>query len=624
MAASPIERIRPENPEEPVKDVGWVIRGRGEHALDAYFPDAVYGGDDAAYLAAESWLSAAQEGPEAATSEDTKNITRVEIEREEEEGWKLEWLRRDGSQEGSGQVGSNLVASNGAETFAATEHGGARRAFEGAVERMREIADTVALVAPEPDAVRVEVTDERGVLISGGEELAEVVPFRRVKRGETKGYQVRLMRQGTKHSKFFPDNLSGGKSGALRAAQYWRDLKKGTVGGARKDSPGSGVRLPEAEDKYLASAIQTSQFGVPRMRVVLLERGGAGREPYLRVEWPVAGGGVRSRKASLEGLGAAEATRRLCRLLVRARRRSKLTSEEMGHRKTAFAVVDGWFAAKEGMSVEAEAEELFGKVFPKVERKLREVMEEEESRRRGIPGVDVRIQRNPGGRYAPYLYAEWKQPSGGKERVLEEVYDDVEGALERLCEALLARYQEHPSRWELRLDESSPFSAIDTSSKGVDDRVSAMVEVGLPDVKAKYERATEGVGGIRVIVERYETLGGERAYTAVEVGWPAKRKSRHRRTKGFDGMGELKSALYNAVLRSLVALREGEVEDVGRAVGGRSPFAGLELRELADDESLEKVARRLTRRALPALRLQYQRLEESGLEESGEVGSGGR
>jgi hypothetical protein len=78
------------------------------------------------------------------------------------------------------------------------------------------------------------------------------------------------------------------------------------------------------------------------------------------------------------------------------------------------------------------------------------------------------------------------------------------------------------------------------------------------------------------------------------------------------------------VLRSLVALREGEVEDVGRAVGGRSPFVGLELRELADDESLEKVARRLTRRALPALRLQYQRLEESGLEESGEVGSGGR
>ena len=130
-------------------------------------------------------------------------------------------------------------------------------------------------------------------------------------RRSTYGWQVRMQRQGEAYSQFFNDNHFGGSLGALKAAQYWRTLR---------DAGLTRVDPKTAADRSRATR---SQFGVPGLRVVVLDVGNGNHSPYLQASWPEEGAGGRVRRKrktlSLVKHDPKDATSRLCRMLVRAR-----------------------------------------------------------------------------------------------------------------------------------------------------------------------------------------------------------------------------------------------------------------------------------------------------------------
>lgn len=139
-------------------------------------------------------------------------------------------------------------------------------------------------------------------------------------RRATHGWQVRMRRQGKSYSQFFNDNHFGGADGALRAAQYWRDLR---------DAELTRVDPKTAADRSRATR---SQFGVPGLRVLMLEIGEGRYSPYLQASWSTTApsGAVRRKRKtySLVKHDVDAVTARLCRMLVCARGADALPSTE--------------------------------------------------------------------------------------------------------------------------------------------------------------------------------------------------------------------------------------------------------------------------------------------------------
>ena len=139
-------------------------------------------------------------------------------------------------------------------------------------------------------------------------------------RRSTYGWQVRMRREGTPYSQFFNDNHFGGREGALKAAQHWRDLR---------DSELTRVDPKVAADRSRATR---SQFGVPGLRVLIIDTGNGHHAPYLQASWSEtlpSGKSRRKRKTlSLEKHDPQEVTARLSRMLVLARGADALPSTE--------------------------------------------------------------------------------------------------------------------------------------------------------------------------------------------------------------------------------------------------------------------------------------------------------
>lgn len=452
-------------------------------------------------------------------------------------------------------------------------------------------------------------------ITAGKEDASDATNIDRIEReSEAAGFRVRIQRQHATHTKYFSDALLGGAAGALRAAQYWRDLKKGdTPRGADHPAPDELI-LDEEADRYGRAAIERSQFGVPRLSVELRVLESGNPIPYLKASWPVSGNRSRDRYISLEREEVEAATRAMCQELVDARRISDLTPEDLGNRATPFDVLDGWFASQD-RPAEEEADELYQAVVSDVQRRARDVLQEWRCRKKGIPGLQVRVRKNEEGRYAPWLRVRWNDPSGERQVADEEIIgDDVEGALRRLAANLVQYYQDHPEKPNLRHERRSPFSVFEAAEGESDSSVEQLVEVGLTNAILQYRNLRQGRTGLRLAkkevdpddVESKRRGRPSKPFT-VYLTWPT-RSSVARRQKSFDRITELQGALETVVRRALNTIRQGDPVDQNAALGSGSPFEGVDLQHVQDESGRERVTRRIVRQELPSLRLEYEAL----------------
>ncbi len=205
-----------------------------------------------------------------------------------------------------------LPDGDGFAYFPDTTYGSTEAAYTAARDwadlRPVDESDTRNLVRIEIDPREEEQPDRNGV--------KRMVQVRR----STYGWQVRMRRQGESYSQFFNDNHFGGSLGALRAGQFWRALR---------DSELTRVAPKVAADRSRATR---SQFGVPGLRVLMLDVGNGRFSPYLQASWPettASGKTRRKRKTfSLVKHDVDAVTARLCRLLVRARGTDTLPSTD--------------------------------------------------------------------------------------------------------------------------------------------------------------------------------------------------------------------------------------------------------------------------------------------------------
>lgn len=186
----------------------------------------------------------------------------------------------------------------------------------GSSEGALRAADAWARRAP------VDTADTRNIVRIEIAEKVERKPKRRgtvreVKtRRSTQGWQVRMTRQGVAHSHFFSDGHFGGREGALAAAQHWRNTRDAVL---------TRVDPDVARDR---SRSTRSQFGVPGLRLLLIDVGNGRQVPYLQASWPAGDDGRRVRRGlSLEKHDPQDATARLCQLLVEKRGRAALPAE---------------------------------------------------------------------------------------------------------------------------------------------------------------------------------------------------------------------------------------------------------------------------------------------------------
>ncbi|MEM1117263.1 MAG: hypothetical protein AAF845_07800 [Bacteroidota bacterium] len=205
-----------------------------------------------------------------------------------------------------------LQEDEGFAFFPDTTYGSTEAAYaaasDWAVLRSVDEADTRNVIRIEIDPREEVRTDKKG--------RKKTVRVRR----STYGWQVRMRRQGEAYSQFFNDNHFGGSAGALKAAQYWRNLRDAEL--TRTDPKTAADR----------SRATRSQFGVPGLRVLVLDVGNGHHSPYLQASWPeeTASGTVRRKRKtySLAKHDPQEVTARLCRMLVRARGTDALPSTE--------------------------------------------------------------------------------------------------------------------------------------------------------------------------------------------------------------------------------------------------------------------------------------------------------
>jgi len=192
----------------------------------------------------------------------------------------------------------------------------------------------------------------------GGVDETDLTNISRIEHNsDAKGYRVRIRRQYKVYTKYFSDRRLGGRRGALRAAQYWRDVKKGRRPEGREAPIPDELVLEDEVDNYSRAAVERSQFGVPRMSVDVRVMESGNPIPYVQATWPIEDGRSRYTYAPFDDRRVEEAAKEVCRSLVQARRESDLTPDELGQRATPFDVLDGWFAETH-LSVDAEADAL--------------------------------------------------------------------------------------------------------------------------------------------------------------------------------------------------------------------------------------------------------------------------
>lgn len=205
-----------------------------------------------------------------------------------------------------------LLPDGGAAFFPDTTYGTTESAYDAALDwaaaRPVDESDTRNVIR-----IAIDPRDEERETADGSTRAVRV-------RRSTQGWQVRMRRQDEAYSQFFNDNHFGGSLGALKAAQFWRALR---------DSELTRVDPKTAADRSRATR---SQFGVPGLRVLVLDVGNGNHSPYLQASWPEEGASGRVRRKrktlSLVKHDPREATARLCRMLVGARGVDALPSTE--------------------------------------------------------------------------------------------------------------------------------------------------------------------------------------------------------------------------------------------------------------------------------------------------------
>jgi len=619
IADLPIERIQPEDARERVRVLGWVVRREESAGGDAYFPDATYSSREESYRAAKAWIETVDDVDET----DTANIDRIERSPTSHPRWVLRWMVSDPGLPPSdvptdAPSGSSKSADEAEETYPANADKSTEDAFNKVCERLREAREELVRHAEDSGSISLDVSTDRVVLRHGDEIVAEgKYEARPARQRDAKGYRVRIRRQYKVYTKYFSDRRLGGRTGALRAAQYWRDVKKGQRPEGREAPVPHELVLEEKVDNYLQAAVERSQFGVPRMSVEVRTMESGNPIPYVKASWPIKGGRSRYTYVSLKERRIEEATKEICLALVRARRSSDLSPDELGRSATPFDILDGWFASSE-LPLEAEAETLYKAVLPGVKERSKDVMAEWREKKGGLPGVDIRVKKNDAGQYAQFIRARWKNPSGEScERQVEIRDGDVEPALQQLAIGILQDYREHPEPSRLREDGRTPFSVLEAEMHTPEEQLRRILDVGLPDVTRTFKDLRQGLSGLRLSQKNVDSgatsppkRGRPRKRYTLLVAWPTE-QGFQRRQKSFDRESELKKTLEIVIQRALARVRESEPDDRQAAVEPGSPFAGIDPASLESGEGLGRAVRRVVRKALPSLRLELQRLDES-------------
>jgi len=130
------------------------------------------------------------------------------------------------------------------------------------------------------------------------------------KRSETRGWLVRVRRQGERVSKFFSDKKHGGKEKALHDyAIPYRDELLAT--------------LPDPDDPVLRSAQARSQSGVIGLHFLYKDIGNGTQKPYIQLSWIDADDKRHSASYSIEKWGLRRAVWNGCLRLYKERPASR-------------------------------------------------------------------------------------------------------------------------------------------------------------------------------------------------------------------------------------------------------------------------------------------------------------
>ena len=131
-------------------------------------------------------------------------------------------------------------------------------------------------------------------------------------RHPTHGWQVRIRRQGTQHTKFFSESKHGGREDALQASIKYRDELLEV--------------LPEPDDPARRSAEARSKTGVIGLNYCQKDDGSGREKPYVQLSWLTKAGKRRGASYSVEKWGLRRALWNAC---VRLHREREKQGEEM-------------------------------------------------------------------------------------------------------------------------------------------------------------------------------------------------------------------------------------------------------------------------------------------------------
>lgn len=165
---------------------------------------------------------------------------------------------------------------------------------------------------------------------------------------KTHGWQVRISRQGERHTKFFSDSKhtttdgGGGRGPAFRAAEIWRDQQL--------------AKLPEPTQGFEVARRRRTRTGIPGLRY---NRPGHGApKGRIEVDWLDATGRRRVKSYSLSKYGLRKAVWNACMKLHAEQQQAKRITMVEGDPRTwfdtAFTQIEK-LMLEEGDAVAAEA-----------------------------------------------------------------------------------------------------------------------------------------------------------------------------------------------------------------------------------------------------------------------------
>jgi hypothetical protein len=144
-------------------------------------------------------------------------------------------------------------------------------------------------------------------------------------RHPTHGWQVRIRRQGTQHTKFFSDEKFGGRDQALAEAQAYRDHLI--------------LELPEPANSVEESARARSRTGVVGLNFCNKDDGSGKQKPYIQLSWLNTAGQRKSASYSVDKWGLRRAVWNACTRLHREKDDPSLDPYTMF--KTAYQQIVG-------------------------------------------------------------------------------------------------------------------------------------------------------------------------------------------------------------------------------------------------------------------------------------------